>query len=370
MTLRVLNVVANRAYGGAERHVADLCSELVRRGRKVACLFPATAAELRDRLGPAVEAYEAASLLSPPRFRRCLGQAIRSFGPDVVHLHGPRASILGRLAVTVLPRRARPAVVSTAHGWVPRRLAFRAGFEAAYLLTTSLDDATIAVCADTARRFGRWSASVRVVLNGIAVAGELPPYTASPETGTVRLGFVGRLTQEKNFTLALEAFTEILARVGVRLPAPELHVYGDGPLLPAARAEVARRRLGGVFFHGWVDPGEIPAVMTAFTALLLTSREEGLPYVLLEAMAAGCPVVATAVGGIPDLVEHGRTGWLARPGDPVGLAGAVLALVDDPRLAAAVRLAARRKVSALSVEDMVDEVERVYEAALARRRSR
>ncbi len=363
----ILLVVANTAYGGAERHVADLAAALARRGHRVACLFP-SGVGLPARLDPAVTAMEAPDLRSALGFWAGLRRAIRDFGPDVVHLHSPRAALLGRLVVR-LAAPPRPALVSTAHGWIPRRLLLRHVFEALYLVTTPLDDVTIAVSEDTARRFGGWARRLRVIPNGIALAAE--PAAPEPDTpaAAFRAGFLGRLTAEKGFPLALEAYRRAKAELGIT-PTLELHVYGDGPLLPEARRLAQESGLDGIAFHGWVAPAEVPEVLGGLSALLLTSREEGLPYVLLEALAAGCPVVASAVGGIPEVIETGRSGWLAEPGDAAAVARGVVALARDPDLATTMKENARRRAGDFPLETMTDGVEEAYRAAIERSRQR
>jgi len=360
--LRVLLVVANRDYGGAERHVVDLAGELARRGHRVGCLFP-EASGVADLLAPEVEALAVGGPWLPYRLTRGLRTALRVFRPDVVHLHGPRATLLGRLVLGASPRRRRPAVVSTAHGWVPRRLAMYPLYEAAYLATARLDDVTVAVSRDTAQRFGRWARRVVVVPNGIRRPASLPPYAAPLDCGLVKLGFVGRLTQEKDFPTALAAFAAARSELSGDFDL-ELHVYGDGPLTDSAH-RLARRAGGrGVHFHGWAPPRDIPRVLAGLTALLLTSREEGLPYVALEAMAFGCPLVASAVGGLPELIEDGVTGCLVRPGDGDGVARAVRRLATQPGFAETVRRAAWERVESYSIEAMVDGTESAYRLAL------
>lgn len=362
--LAILIVVANSAFGGAERHVADLCNELARRGHRVGCVFT-TVSQLRGPLGGRVEVFELSEARLAYRFVAHLVRSVRAFRPDVLHLHSPRATFWGRLGVATLVRRDHPALVVTAHGWIPRRLALRRLIEAVYLVTTPLDDATIAVSSDTARRFGRWARRVSVVPNGVGRAGRLPPYVGDPDRGPVRLGFVGRLMPEKGFEFALRAYGQALDR----LPGRDisLEVYGDGPLLQRCRAQAERLAPGRVRFLGWVKPEEVSGVMSRLSAILLTSREEGLPYVLLEAMAAGCPVVASAVGGIPDLVRDGESGWLVRYGDVAAASGAIVRLATEPGLGARVRRAAWEKVGEASIPRMVEAVEQVYRAALARR---
>jgi glycosyltransferase involved in cell wall biosynthesis len=285
------------------------------------------------------------------------------------------------------PGGRRPAIVTTAHGWIPGRLRLRWFFEAIYRLTTLLDDVTIAVSRDTAGKVGRWGRRLTVVPNGIA---PLPPETApgppaggspaapEPPSGRlpaarpsaaprpVRLGFVGRLTPEKGFLMAVSAFAEARRLAGAEAEI-ELHVYGDGPLLEVFRRGVARRHLSGVHFYGWAPPEDVLQILAGLDALLLTSRQEGLPYVLLEAMTAGCPVLATAVGGIPEVIEDGRTGFLVAPGDVAAAAQAILALARDPERAAGIGEAARRRAKDYPLSAMLDGTCQAYATALERR---
>jgi len=395
--MSVLLVDFNPAFGGAERHVADLAGGLVRRGYRVGCAYTASNG-LGDRLPPEVARFEVPRLGPKARLVGVLAGAIRSFGPDIVHLHSPRATLLGRPVVAWWratgsgrgPAPAsggrRPAIVTTAHGWIPDRLRLRQLYQAVYRVTTVLDDATIAVSRDTARKFGPWGRRVAVVANGIAPAApESPaavvPGAPGPSAGRsraaprpVRLGFVGRLTPEKGFLMAVAAFAEARRLVGAearRLAGAkaeiELHVYGDGPLLEVFRRGVARRHLSGVHFYGWVRPEDVLQILAGLDALLLTSREEGLPYVLLEAMSAGCPVLATAVGGIPEVIEDGRTGFLVAPGDVAAAAQAILALARDPEHAAGIGEAARRRAKDYSLSAMLDGTCQAYAVALERR---
>jgi len=372
----VLLVVLNRNFGGAERHVLDLAGELVRRGHRVGCVFT-VASYVGGNLGPAVVRFPVPGR-SPCLVARSLLSAVSSFEPDIVHLHSPRASLLGRLILATTRGRRRggpPAVVSTAHGWIPQRLALRRLFAAIYLVSARLEDGILAVSCHTAARLGRWGRDPRVVSNGIERGRSLPPIPRGRE-GVARIGFLGRLTQEKGFALALAACEEAQRRLaGVSLT---FHVYGDGPLLSQYRRAAEGGRLA-VWFHGWVQPSEVVRTLSGLDILLVTSREEGCPYVILEAMAAGCPVIATDVGGIPDLITSGKTGFLVPGADARGkpsrakaraAAEAIVTLVQDPALRARIREAAWEEVGAHSLGTMVDGVERVYQTALGRRRHR
>lgn len=377
MALTVLLAVANRAYGGAERHVVDLANALAARGHSVTCLFPAHI-RLQEHLVPAVDARAVSGLGSPLRLVAALARTVRAVKPDVVHLHSIRALMLGRFVrlsrlPLVRPALLCPVFVGTAHGWVPRRLRAGALFSLLYRVGARLDDTTIAVSKHTARRFGSWPRRVCVIPNGLAtvdIATASAPAASGDASTGVRLGFVGRLTEEKDFPIALEALArarDLLQRRGWVQPV-ELHVYGDGPLLPAARARAEERCSGGVHFHGRVPQREVFRAMAELTALLVSSREEGFPYAVLEAMAVGCPVVATAVGGIPEIVWDGHTGLLAEPGDHERLAEAIAALALDPTLRDRLARAARASVAAYTLEAMVDAIEETYYQAVSCRR--
>ena len=387
--ISVLLVDFNPAFGGAERHVSDLAGGLVRRGYRVGCAYTASTG-LGARLPPEVARFEVPHLRPTTRLVRVLAGAIGSFRPDIVHLHCSRATLLGRPVVAWWraagagrgPAPAsggrRPAIVTTAHGWIPGRLRLRLLYQAVYRVTTVLDDATIAVSRDTARKFGPWGRRVVVVTNGIAPLpaeslAAVVPGAPGPSAGRsaaaprpVRLGFVGRLTPEKGFLMAVAAFAEARRLAGAETEI-ELHVYGDGPLLEVFRRSVARRHLPGVHFYGWVRPEDVLQILAGLDALLLTSRQEGLPYVLLEAMTAGCPVLATAVGGIPEVIEDGRTGFLVAPGDVAAAAQAILALARDPEHAAGIGEAARRRAKDYPLSAMLDGTCQAYATALERR---
>lgn len=150
------------------------------------------------------------------------------------------------------------------------------------------------------------------------------------------LVLAGRLTAEKGVEEAVEA-----AR---RLPGAILHVCGEGP----ERARLERRLPDRVRWHGHLPVSEVGRRIGAARAVLVPSRwPENQPYAVLEAQARGVPVIASRVGGIPELIEDGRTGLLVPPGDPAALAAAADRLLRDPAGAAALGARARRGVAAI-----------------------
>jgi glycosyltransferase involved in cell wall biosynthesis len=198
--------------------------------------------------------------------------------------------------------------------------------------------AYVCVSRDSARYaeslLGLRPGSVRVIHNGTVVtAGAAPPVPA----GEVRIGAVGRLSPEKGLEVLVEALRSV--------PQCRLVIVGEGP--ERATLEELVHALGlddRVEFAGWVDP---PWTATwSFDALAMPSFMEGFPLVIVEAMLAGIPVVASAVGGIPEIVVEGETGLLVAPNDAGALADALRRIADDPELRE--KMAARCRSVALA----------------------
>ncbi len=203
------------------------------------------------------------------------------------------------------------------------------------------------------------AALVRVVHNGVAEAEFLPVAPASDATDLL---FVGELRQLKGVDVLIAAIA-MLSRAGHRITAT---IVGDGPDRAAFEAAVAMQNLHGAVRFVGAKPAR--AAFALGRMLVLPSRAESLPYVLLEAAAAGLPIIASNVGGIPEIVGPDARD-LVPPADPAALAGAIMARMQDPdtRNAAATRLQARVRAS-FSVDVMTDGVLDGYRQALAAKR--
>jgi len=190
------------------------------------------------------------------------------------------------------------------------------------------------------------------------------PAAADPFPGLPRprVAYVGRLAPQKDVGTLLQAFA--------RLPASTtLLLVGDGP----DRAALQRRaqRFGGrVHFAGFVPHVQVPAVLQHVDLLVLPSLYEDLSSALIEAMAAGLPVVATRVGGTADLVHHGVNGLLVAPRDPAALAAAISQVLADPAAAAWLSAAARRTAAGYAWPDLARQVLEVYRQVTGPGRSR
>jgi glycosyltransferase involved in cell wall biosynthesis len=201
--------------------------------------------------------------------------------------------------------------------------------------------------------------AIRVIPNGIDV-GAYPP---APRHARRVITTVAKLRREK----AHEVLVEAAALVLPRFPDLRFQLVGDGPREAALRALVAERGVAHAFaFLGHRD--DVPSVLAGSDMFVLSSRSEAFPNGVLEAMAAGLPVIATKVGGLRELIDHGRTGLLVPPDDPRRLADALLMLIDDPNLASGLARCARRHVEErYSLAHMVARFELLYLTELAAR---
>ena len=193
------------------------------------------------------------------------------------------------------------------------------------------------------------------------------PRTPAPvATNAPRIAYLGMVKEAKGVYELLEAFG------GVKEVHPDarLVIAGDGELEKLHYKACERGLLDDVETPGWVGVIDKDALLQSASVFVLPSHIEALPMALLEAMAAGLPVVATRVGGIPDVIADGRDGWLVGPRDPGAIAKAVIRLLDDPALRAAMGLAARRRVAeSFSVAAVVPRIESLWAqyAAYAKR---
>ncbi len=175
------------------------------------------------------------------------------------------------------------------------------------------------------------------------VAPDLYRARGPADAGRQRLLFVGRLAGIKGVPILLEA----VATLRERFPAMTLTLIGDGPERGAIEAEAARRGIADhVEFTGYLSQAAVAERLAEADLFVLPSFAEGVPVVLMEAMAAGLPVVATRVGGVAELVEDGVSGVLTAPGDPGALAEGIGRLLDDAGLRARMGRAGRARVEA------------------------
>jgi glycosyltransferase involved in cell wall biosynthesis len=201
---------------------------------------------------------------------------------------------------------------------------------------------------------------VTVIPNAAPPLPELPTRDeARAELGVSgpTLAFAGRVTKQKSLGIALDALG--------RVRDVELVIAGDGPDLEAVRGEVSRRGLDGrVRFLGPLGREGVLTLFRAADASLLTSSWENFPHTVVEALAVGTPVVATAVGGVPEVVRDGENGLLVPAGDVDALAAAIRRVVEDGALRARLAVAAAPSVAELSPDRLYTRLESILESAV------
>jgi len=361
--LRVAFVIGTSA-GGTGRHVAMLADGCAERGAAVAVLGPASSqqrffhdhggsaavpggnlprswkfvpVEISDRPRPA---HDGAAVL---RLRRILAGS----SPDIVHAHGLRAGAIAALALAGAPGR-RSALLVTVHNAPPAGGPAGAVYAVLEWIVARRADAVATVSGDLAARMRHLGARD----GGRALVPAAPAAPPPPDEVTrVRqeLGggrpvvlAVGRLAAQKGFGTLLAA----AARWQQRDPAPLLVIAGEGPL--AGSLDIEARTAGlAVRFLG--QRSDVPALLAAADVVVVASSWEGQPLSVQETLRAGRPLVATRVGGIPELTgEDGAL--LVPPGDAERLAAAVLTVLGDPALAGKLGAAAQVRAAALPSE--------------------
>ena len=380
---RVAHVITRLIVGGAQETALALVVELRRRGRFEADLI------LGPTYGPEGSLVPQAHRLGvEPRLIRSLRREVnplldpvalgaltllfRRGRYDIVHTHSSKAGVLGRIAA----RAARvPAIVHTVHGWGfndRQPLFVNRTFTAAERWCAGFTDALVTVTprdTETGLALGIGRPELYTTIrSGIDVEHFRTPRRPRREV-RAELGLaadapvvvsVMRLVPQK----APLDFIDAAGRLLREVPDGRVLIVGDGPLRQQVEARCRTLRIRDrVVFTGLRT--DVPDLLAAADVLALASLWEGLPRVIPQAMAAGLPVVATAVAGNAEAVADGVTGILVPPRDPAALGSALAALLADRARAAAMGAAGRARVDEFSVERMVNDLEALYARCIA-----
>lgn len=367
---RILTLLVGFGVGGAEQLVLDTAPRLRARG------FDLRAAALKGP-GPLLPELEAAGVPGVALGARHRGDLavllrlaalLRSERIDLLHSHLFFANLAGRIAGRLA---GVPVILSGQHDtdvWMRphHRLIER--------LTARLADRVI-TCSEAVRAWeidviGQPAAKVTTLRNAIvppAEPGEAERRAARASLGAAPddlvVGTLGRLDEPKK---GLQFFIDAAAAVAARVPRARFVVAGDGPARADLEARAARAGLGDrLRFAG--ERRDVPRLLSAYDLFVQPSLWEGFGLTLVEAMAVGKPVVATRVGGIPEIVRHGRDGVLVPPGDVAALAGAIVELLDDPARRSAFAAEGRHRArTEFHIDRLVGETAALYRDALAR----
>jgi glycosyltransferase involved in cell wall biosynthesis len=365
-TMIIAHVLSSFGQGGQERVAEDLARLQRASGHEVFAISIAPGPE-----GVTATAFRAAGVLPETIAKRPrvdptlpvrLAAYLRRHRVNVVHTHNPHALIYGAPAAWL----AGAVVIHSKHGMNPdrqRRLWLRR-------VAAKLVDAYVAVTPSVAKKALEQgdckSSRLHVIPNGIDVVRFAP---SQSERRKIRgelgipgdawvVGTVGRLAPDKDQALLVDAMAPLLSE------GRRLIIVGDGAERDALRAQVASLP-GARYVHMLGERGDVESILAALDAFALTSRTEGLPLVLLEAMATGLPVLSTAVGGVPDLVEHGVTGFLSAAGDRAPLSSRLASLSTDGALSRRIGEAGRHEIlQRYSVDRMARDYGILYESTL------
>jgi phosphatidyl-myo-inositol alpha-mannosyltransferase len=356
------------APGGVQIHIRQLSQHLRRRGHQTLVLAPASEPDSEPGVvyvgRPVRIPFNGAiaPICPDPRSRRRIRDALAEFRPDVVHAHEPFSPSTGFFATL----EASVPVVAVSHAYMERSFLF-AGFSRAFRRVWDRPAVWLAVSEAALRflqRHIRADARTRIVPNGVdvepfrhAAPADLPPGR--------HILFVGRLEPRKGFPIAVEAF-RLLAP-----DQPDLHltVVGDGPdrrALWSLPPEIQER----VLMIGTVSHAQLPAYHAASDVFVAPSTgRESFGIVLVEAMAAGLPIVASDIPGYREVVRKGVDGLLVPPNDPPAVAEAIRTVISDPALAERLRAAAQARAERFRWEVVAVEIESAYHDAMRTQRA-
>ena len=370
--VRVVEIMATGTNGGAQEHVYSLVTRLD------PAYYDVCVVSLSH--GSSVRRLEKAGIdicvIDEPDDRRAvqaLAEVLAPMEPEIVHNHMYRAEVLGTRAALLLGEKGckRPAVISTVHSSRVRcsddRVALRQ--------LTPLMDRLIAVSKaieQKIREEGRTGAPVSLIYNGVDLQRynhQQPCCTlhddySIPESSPI-VGVVARLEAEKGHRTLIDAWPLVLAAH----PEAWLLVVGEGSERDSLEAQAASLGVSGrVVFTGRRE--DVPAVTAALDISVLPSYREAQGLSVLEAMALGRPVVASEVGGIPEMIEDGISGLLVPPNDAGALAEAVIRLLSDHPYADMIARRGHDLVhDRFCIELMVNAIENLYDEAALKLRA-
>jgi glycosyltransferase involved in cell wall biosynthesis len=298
---------------------------------------------------------------------------IRKLKPDVVHTHTAKAGFVGRVAAWAA---GVPVIIHTFHGHVfygyfgPLKTRF---FILLEQLTARMSDTLITLTEGLRHELTQvYHITRRSRVTVLPLGLDLEAFSRTPRRcgdfraawgippGAPLIGIVGRLVPVKNHALFLEA----AAKIRQTRPDARFAIIGDGESRAEIEAQVDRLGLrDAVIFTGWQR--DLAPIYSDLDALVISSVNEGTPVSVIEALAGRCPVVATAVGGLPDLLDHGALGRLVPNGDAAALATAVLDTLDTPP---DVTPASQLMLDRYGIDRLVKDLDALYRGLLAKKR--
>ena len=382
MKKKILFIITKSSWGGAQRYVYDIATNLpkdeyepvVAAGGDDILFKKLTEAGIRTI---AVKSFERDIHITKEfRAAREILSLYTQERPSVIHLNSSKAGGIGAAAAWIYkrtPENTHPLVVFTAHGWgfhEPRPFISKIAIFLASFFASLFQDIVICITKKDARAAQYFipKRKIAIVPNGIR---EFPVYTREEsrrallgKTGISHapkgavIGTIAELTKNKGYRYLLEALS-LLRGEGIQFHAVWI---GDGELRDTLAREIAHRNLQ-TYISQIAYVKDAARYLAAFDIFVLPSLKEGLPYTILEAMAAGIPVIGTRVGGIPDCVRPGVSGVLVSPGSGAEIADAIKLLLSNETLQKSLAKRAKNVVQQLyTLDRMIHATKQIYAA--------
>lgn len=365
---KILFVITKSNFGGAQHYVYDLARGLPRDKFEavVACGGSGALVDKLNEVQVRTIPLPLARDINPLRDFTSFFALVRLFRterPNVVHLNSAKASGLGALAARL---SGVPNIIFTAHGWAfneDRSLLSRTAIRLFSWLTVILAHKTIAVSEAVRRDTQNWpfiKNNVATIHNGVDSILFLSREEARAKLGlspdAFIVGTIAELHPNKGLSFAIEA----IAKLSKKYPDIYYAILGDGEEKDRLNASVEAQGLHGrVLMLGFVK--DASTYLKALDCFVLPSAKEGLPYVILEAGLAELPVIATSVGGIPEVVEDQKTGLLIPARDVVAITNTLDQLISSPTLCTSLENSLQEKVRQdFSLERMVADTAKLY----------
>ncbi|MDD5589867.1 MAG: glycosyltransferase family 4 protein [Candidatus Portnoybacteria bacterium] len=372
---KILYLVTLSEMGGAQKYVIDLATGLDKNQFEVAVAAGGNGPLFERLQNAGIKTFKLKRLkrqINPFRDLAAyfeIRKLLKTWRPDVLHLNSSKISVLGSLAGRNLPMK----IAYTVHGAV-----FKASFSSlskrlflwAEKFTAQFKHKIICV-SEYDRRL--WlehkvvpAEKLTMIHNGIDPKIDFLTKEEAQKkllagknlAGIKTIGALANFYPEKRLDILIEA-----ANLLIKNPQTKFKIFfiliGSGPLEKQIKTKIAQMGLADKFILTGILPNAA-RYLKAFDVFVLPSEKEGLPYTIIEAMAAGLPIVASRVGGIPEMVQDGMNGYLISPHDPEALAERVLQLLENPTLARIFAETSLKKVQDFSLAKMLSETEKQY----------
>ena len=372
--MEILHIITTLDRGGAENHLYMLCKGLKTLGYKISIVYLKGIGELKEvfeNFGCKVIKIDGDAFKRPLRTLFKLKKIIAQLKPDILHTHLNKAEFFGNLAGFL---SKKPLIISTKHN--DDKFLQKAIIRIGHFLMSIPNDGIICISAHVEKyikKIGVWpKVTIKTIHYGIDAKGfesnidnSLVPHfkTALSKGKLYLLGTVARLEEQKGLQYLIEA----VSYVSKKRNDFHLIIVGDGPLVASLKDKVKKLDIENfISFTG--KRSDVPAVMKSLDIFILPSLWEGFGLVLLEAMAAGIPVIASNVSAIPEVIKHNENGFLVAPKNPDALAEKILLLLENKDLRRKMGINGQdRAHSYFHIERMIKETHNFYRFLLSKK---